>query len=174
MLGQVGIAHTVHVNVSYALGLNTPFQTLGLPAARGCVDFRLVPSVHCLGCPGTGSPSNLWSRNEFSLLGSDTEETSSGSKIPIVIGSLDFYPHLIGSLDSSLQWGSFPTEIGKQASDMEEDSELLIHCVLVRVMPKSKVKWMFKVLMSKRWDLYEGFWLLLACCYFCYNAKKPS
>ena len=33
---------------------------------------------------------------------------------------------------------------------MEEDSELLIHCVLVRVMPKSKVKWMFKVLMSKR------------------------
>ena len=48
LLGQ-GIAHTVHVNVSYALGLNTPFQTLGLPLAGGYVDFRLIPSVHCLG-----------------------------------------------------------------------------------------------------------------------------
>ena len=29
-------------------------------------------------------------------------------------------------------------------------------------MPKPKAKWMFKVLMSKRWDLYEGFWSLAA------------
>ena len=45
----VGLVGSVHVNVSYALGLNTPFQTLGLPLAGGYVDFRLIPSVHCLG-----------------------------------------------------------------------------------------------------------------------------
>lgn len=44
MLGQMSSSHS-HVNVSYARGLNTPFQTLGLPAARGNVDFRLIPRL---------------------------------------------------------------------------------------------------------------------------------
>ena len=91
-VGLVGSGYSSHSPCECELctGTQHTFSDTWIAAGRRICGLPPHPV-----CPlSRPSPSNLWSRNEFSLLGSDTEETSSGSKIPRLLCACLWLAHL--------------------------------------------------------------------------------